>query len=336
MPFITVSSLLGSTQLELYGFILAGLFFVVVAITVPTQAYVHSFLVFWASLFSPAVLLGIERGNSDLLILVLVVVAALLASGQRPFQHLGAFVILFLAVVLKIYPCFAACILIRGTLRRGLVLAGAFSTCCLFYAMFTWHDLHLIRKATPRGGNLSYGRDVLWMAMLPFKPSLSSWLQLASRFWSVFVFPIAGVMAFWRPAFVRYQGNSVNERVSINLFRGSSSIYVGTFLLGNNYDYRLMFLVLAIPQLLDWSRGSCLWLRRVSGTLIAGILFCQWEMVFFKAIHLLSMSGEVFTLVAMISEAASWVVFTVMVVVLIGIPFIGKDQHLRPLVITVV
>jgi hypothetical protein len=44
----------------------------------------------------------------------------------------------------------------------------------------------------------------------------------------------------------------VNEKY-LNMFRLSAGIYIGTFILGNNWDYRLMFLLFAIPQITSWA-----------------------------------------------------------------------------------
>jgi hypothetical protein len=35
-----------------------------------------------------------------------------------------------------------------------------------------------------------------------------------------------------------------------------ASTYVGTYVLGTNFVYRLMFLVLCVPQLMEWQLGS--------------------------------------------------------------------------------
>jgi hypothetical protein len=40
----------------------------------------------------------------------------------------------------------------------------------------------------------------------------------------------------------------------IHGFRIGAGIYVGTFLVGNNFDYRLIFLLLAMPQLIAWGK----------------------------------------------------------------------------------
>jgi hypothetical protein len=39
-------------------------------------------------------------------------------------------------------------------------------------------------------------------------------------------------------------------------FLFGSAIYVGTFAVGNNFDYRLVFLLLTLPQLWTWTRSA--------------------------------------------------------------------------------
>ncbi|MGA7954696.1 MAG: hypothetical protein WCA07_14375, partial [Gloeobacterales cyanobacterium] len=45
-----------------------------------------------------------------------------------------------------------------------------------------------------------------------------------------------------------------NEEVSsyIDSFRLGCGLYIGTFMLGSVHDYKLVFLLFTIPQILDW------------------------------------------------------------------------------------
>jgi hypothetical protein len=49
------------------------------------------------------------------------------------------------------------------------------------------------------------------------------------------------------------------------VFLSGAGIYCGTYLLGTNFIYRLMFLLLCVPQLHDWQ------IRRCEGDKAAGI-----------------------------------------------------------------
>ena len=45
---------------------------------------------------------------------------------------------------------------------------------------------------------------------------------------------------------------SIDQGVAGTAFLFGAGIYCGTYLLGTNFIYRLMFLLLCIPQLLNW------------------------------------------------------------------------------------
>jgi hypothetical protein len=50
---------------------------------------------------------------------------------------------------------------------------------------------------------------------------------------------------------------AVDTSVAGTAFLFGAGIYCGTYLLGTNFIYRLMFLLLCLPQLLDWQIRMC-------------------------------------------------------------------------------
>ena len=58
-----------------------------------------------------------------------------------------------------------------------------------------------------------------------------------------------------------------------------ASIYVGTFLLGNNWDYRLAFLVFALPQLAQWFHLTNRKHRAVAIGVMLAILVSCWHLM---------------------------------------------------------
>jgi hypothetical protein len=58
----------------------------------------------------------------------------------------------------------------------------------------------------------------------------------------------------------------------LDLFWAGACVYVGTYVLARNYDYRLVFCLLTIPQLCRWSaaRSKLAWLS------IAALLATMW------------------------------------------------------------
>ena len=57
-----------------------------------------------------------------------------------------------------------------------------------------------------------------------------------------------------------------------------AAVYVGTFLLGNNFDYRLAFLILVVPQLVEWMRSDNKTYRVISWSSMILVLVSCWHL----------------------------------------------------------
>jgi hypothetical protein len=71
-----------------------------------------------------------------------------------------------------------------------------------------------------------------------------------------------------------FQNNKLNIN-QIEAFRIGSSIYIGTFLIGNNWDYRLIFLLFTIPQILAWLKTQVQF-ESISGLALMAIILTTW------------------------------------------------------------
>ena len=74
-----------------------------------------------------------------------------------------------------------------------------------------------------------------------------------------------------------------------------SFLYLGTFAVGKNFDYRLVFLLLTLPQLCIWARLSAHRLSSLASGTVVAILALLWV-------------GSRSTLLALWDELASWLV----------------------------
>ena len=225
------------------GILFVSLFLLGVCLILP-NAPNEIILAVILALLSPAVLLGIERGNTDLLMFFLVALAVFLINRNR--CYLSSFVILF-AAFLKLFPIFAAVSLLRAEKKPFFRL---FCIVCAVFAVYlavTFSDLILISKGTPKSAYFSFGKDVLWMKAFEINESLGMFF----KYFSYFVLAICAVSAiflfFKKSIPIRFE-----ESITLDSFRAGAMIYIGTFLLGSNFIYRLMFLIFVIPQLAIW------------------------------------------------------------------------------------
>jgi len=58
-----------------------------------------------------------------------------------------------------------------------------------------------------------------------------------------------------------------------------AGVYIGTFLLGNNWDYRLMFLLFTLPQLVEWIAGGHGRLRAAAWICVVALFLSMWYFV---------------------------------------------------------
>jgi hypothetical protein len=207
------------------------------------------------ALMSPSVMMGVERGNLDLLILALVGSAALLYEEGRVGRKCAAFSFLCLAVVFKLFPMFCVSLVARFS-RQTLIFAGATASFSLIYLASTIKYILLIRQNVPTTFILSYGYKAIFLGMdhMRSEAGLSplgladTWLPALTAAVVLVCAAIGAVVSLRN----RHGFCSVDISVAGTAFLFGAGIYCGTYLLGTNFIYRLMFLLLCVPQLQDW------------------------------------------------------------------------------------
>lgn len=206
---------------------------------------------FWMLLivFSPASMLLYERGNADLIVFFICALI-ILAAGYSANLTMG--LILFGAVV-KMFPFFGVTVLLKEPKRRFYLLLAAGVVFLVVYSMLTFKSQSAAWNTTMRGDGISYGAFVVFTRLggyfqeaLPGLLSNGQW-QVLFEVFALALILFAGIIAIREP----HRLDAAHER-NLAAFRMGASIYVGTFLLGNNWDYRLAFLIFVIPQLVEW------------------------------------------------------------------------------------
>lgn len=234
------------------GIALSFAFILAISSVFMIRRHGHSIFVLLLIL-SPPVLLLLERGNSDIIVFVLVVFAVFLARrirgvGESAKLHLSYAAIVF-ASILKIYPVFLLLlILFEKASKRTRVIITTYSVIIIGgYFAYTLGDILSINHNTPRPSGLAYGKNVYLQTYFSGKT-----LFILTNSLMVIVAVVALRLC------EKYQKKLVNMipvshavNRHITLFLAGALIYCGTFFIGNNWDYRLVFLLLCVPYLLD-------------------------------------------------------------------------------------
>ena len=101
-----------------------------------------------AAVISPSVMIGVERGNLDLLILALVGSAALIYEESRTARAAGAIAVLCLATALKLFPMFCVSLVARFS-RQTFIFACVVGALTSVYLLSIIHYIFLIRRNVP-------------------------------------------------------------------------------------------------------------------------------------------------------------------------------------------
>jgi hypothetical protein len=213
------------------------------------------------------------------------------------------------------------------------LLAACFVFLVIYMAL-TFDSVKASWNLTMRGDGISYGTNILVTRYGDsIKPILENWFtphrsDLLLKYGPL---ALALVLLFFIFLFAlrstELQGE-LSER-NVAAFRMGASIYVGTFLLGNNWDYRLAFLVLVVPQIVDWLRSTDKTYRILAWISMSLVLLSCWHF-WISAIPLESIFGSVadsqkFWII--LDEIFNWMLFADLAYLLIAsTPAWFKDQ----------
>lgn len=189
----------------------------------------YFFLYFYLSGVS---LLLLERGNVEIIIFFLLFFSLI----QKNILKL---IFLYLSIILKIFPIFSIVSLISTKNIRFLIFTILF---LILYFFYTFEQFQFIFNNTPNSGDMSYGTKAITSNIykhynLDFNNYLLSLLLI--------IFTIFSYQFFLKKKFKKIK--YTNEE----MFVSGSAIFVGTFLLGSNHDYRMIFLFFVIPLIIN-------------------------------------------------------------------------------------
>lgn len=223
---------------------------------------------------SPAALMCYRFANLDLVIFILLA-WMLTLDRYSIFWSIG---LLELAAFLKLFPIVGLGYLLKEEQKRFFQLfmigLGVFA----LYLILTWNDTLWILGHAPKGALENYGIGVVAFRVYEVTNS-----RLLNGITTIPFYIISYAILFAALYFSnRYKGKlSIDDNQFIDAFRIGALIYLATFIQGNSFNYRFIFLVFAIPQLALWTMQRKDLQSVAVGTLVFLILSC-WGMVLTK------------------------------------------------------
>jgi hypothetical protein len=221
-------------------------------------------LLYLVLLVSPPVVLLLERGNMDGLIFAMVCLGVVAWAARAVAIRAIGLGLVLLASMLKLYPLVVAWVLTRRGGQWAWAALAAASAGFVIYLAATAKEVSMIAAATQQGIFPAYGLDVLVVALRhpgvhdgpPLLALAHNRGDLAVRIAGAALFLALGAVMARRMGRPDDGGNRASSNPQVDLFLAGASIYVASFLVFINWDYRLIFLLMTMPQLLAWARRA--------------------------------------------------------------------------------
>jgi len=268
------------------------LFFISLALLPSPRNWTDLAVCLFATL-SSAVVLGIERGNADLLMFLMVITGTCLGVLQLPFRFAG-YGLFALAGLLKFYPMVALIMVVRE--RFIVFLAVAIVTLSLLTLLVVMHfdDMLLMYQnlPTPSYFNLQWGSanlpaglghvaQVVLTRFLHVDPTTAGTVGLLTYtiLWPVLTI-VAVVTAIWASARWRLQ-DALSEMPPRHaaFFVVGAAIICGCFFVGQSVVYRGVHLLLAVPGLLALSHDlPNPRARTIFRVISLAVVYVQWAL----------------------------------------------------------
>jgi hypothetical protein len=242
--------------------------------------------VYAIAVFSPATLYLLERANNELVIFVLVLSAGLLQARGARCWRLCAYAIVVGAALLKYFPAVLLSLAAARERRRDalLIAGGAAIAAALFAAGYR----DVLGQALANIPPLSYYTDSFSARNLPFGlatglPMLADPLPFAVALFVI----MAGLALVWLRRAVALLNGAAGldwSTAEVRFAAIGGLLLAGCFFTGQNVDYRAVYLLFALPGLLQLRAQAPPAARWLLTRLIAAALFLMWEECFRRAL----------------------------------------------------
>ena len=269
-------------------------------------------------------ILGVENGNNDQVAFIFVVAAVLAMARLTRRWVVAGGVLLLIAAVLKLFPIMAVGTLLRHG-RRGMATTAAVLAAFGLYLLATIDDVRAIHRVEPATlYHHIYNLDQIgrWLQGRALSGSSHYVLDgIAALVGAAIAFTLGWAL---RPPAIE-DPDRVRRSLDLDLFIAGASIYFGTYLYPafRSFDYRLMFLLLTLPQLFRWLHARyvlaaptilallvSLWLERpFDNVRVVGWFLVRWN-------TLTSLGGPGSSLPSF--AAAQWVLYVALLSCLVG------------------
>jgi hypothetical protein len=271
-PWVIFSPLGLDEQYTFVIGVLLGLLFYLFTLKIIGRLNFYEALIYSLIFCSPPVMLLIERGNVDIIVyLFLSLSLIILSEANKLIERSVAYLLIVLSGFLKLFPIFGLAIIFKERRKVFWFLIVSLATPFLVYYLTNLEQLKAIAKFQVTPFRFYYGYESL---LIYFSEFLSSPYLFSSKrnIVQLIIFIFIGLflafilskilinifqeLKFWLTHDFNSEQILQPETQYLDGYRLGCSLFIGTFVLGTTYAYKLTFLLFAIPQMLAWIKSK--------------------------------------------------------------------------------
>ncbi|MCJ7435666.1 MAG: hypothetical protein MUO77_19460 [Anaerolineales bacterium] len=317
----------GVTQADTIWISVLGLILFFLSIFIfPGKMRVVDVLILLGIVFSPASMLLYERANVDIFFFVLCTLVLILSN----YSLVASMILIIIGMVFKMFPLFGVVVYLKERPKKfwTLIVIG-----CLAFAIYFVLSFDSFRAAwslTQRGRDQSYGANVI--ALHYDRILISNLSHIISPEWisvllGVSPYLIAFIVIAWCLFLNIGSKNELtsNDQRNLDAFRMGVATYAGTFLLGNNWDYRLAFLIFIVPQTAVWLRTAKGQMQKLAILTMLSAYLSNWYLLFYFILKKVDLWDSLHEILFLFDETANWTLFAC----LISLAFISAPEWIK-------
>ncbi len=280
-----------------------------------------TYLMLFILFLSPAVMLGVERSNIELILFSVLSLAILV----NYHSSIPALLIFIFASILKLYPVFGFIYLLKENKKRFWRLFLSALGVFIVYGIISLNDFKQVFETTPKLVNSSFGMHVWWLGLRNGRIFAIPLSESVMTFFTVFSY-IISLLVVGATLFFGIRDKCPKRYMSgehLDAFRVGAGIFIACFLLMNTHDYRLIFLIFTAPQLVAWMRDKAGNLSFVPLITLVSIAISMWNAFIMRFL------GRKITFT--IEEICNWIILTGLLYMLFAsVPDWFKDYLRKP------
>jgi hypothetical protein len=232
---------------------------------------------------SPSSVYLMERGNVDAILFILAVAAVWLSTLRHETWRLVAMSLAALSSLLKVYPVVLFSTLLpslRTSSRKALVYFVLLATVGLAYVSLQWFEIERFIGGVPFQKSLAmFGADIVpWSVEIVSGVTLPGILHEKFSIVALFV-ATAGTVYLLPGSAPLPCGARGDLTPNAKLFVVGGAVVIFCYLVGINVAYRLVYVILMVPYLLEMAASPRPLSQRIAAILIlAWAVLCTWNL----------------------------------------------------------